>query len=98
MADRVGGPIKGTNTINFIRKSKVPRNCMKNVMYEQFVCTEHPEKAESNRTTFMVGRDWINYSGEVATPTSEMLMAKLLISSIISTEGSRFMAMDISNF
>ena len=57
-----------------------------------------PEKAEPNRTRFVVGGDRINYPGEVATPTADMLVAKLLFNSVISTPGARFMTMDISNF
>ena len=47
---------------------------------------------------FTVGGDRINYPGEVATPTAEMLVAKMLFNSVISTKGARFMKMDISNF
>ena len=57
-----------------------------------------PEKEESNRTRFTVGGDRINYPGAVATPTAEMLVAKMLFNSVISTKGARFMTMDISNF
>ncbi len=46
----------------------------------------------------MVGGNKINYPGEVATPTAEMLVAKLLFNSIISTHGAQFMTMDIANF
>ena len=45
-----------------------------------------------------MGGDRINYPGEVATPTAEMLVAKILFNSVISTKGARFMTMDISNF
>jgi hypothetical protein len=71
---------------------------MKDVTYGRFVCTVQPEKAEPNRTRFMVGGDRINYPGEVATPTAEMLVAKMLFNSVISTKGARFMTMDIPNF
>ena len=47
---------------------------------------------------FTVGGDRINCPGEVATPTAEMLVAKMLFNSVISTKGARFMTMDISNF
>ena len=40
----------------------------------------------------------IRYPYEVATPTAEMLAAKLLFNSVISTPGARFMTMDISIF
>ncbi len=46
----------------------------------------------------MVGGNKINYPGKVATPTAEMLVAKLLFYSIISTHGARFTTMDIANF
>ena len=58
-----------------------------------------PEKIdEPNRTRFTAGGDKINYPGEVATPTAEMLVAKLLFNSVVSTPGAKFMTMDISNF
>jgi hypothetical protein len=47
---------------------------------------------------FKVGGDRINYPGEVATLTAEMLVAEILFNSVISMKGARFMTMDISNF
>ena len=76
----------------------VPKDRMKDVTYGQFVCMVRPEKAEQHRTRFTVGGDRINYPGEVATPTVEMLVAKLLFNSVVSTPGAKFMTMDISNF
>ena len=55
-------------------------------------------KAEQHRTRFTVGGDRVNYPGEVATPTADMLVAKLLFNSVISTPNAKFMTMDISNF
>jgi hypothetical protein len=98
LAQGVGGRIKGTNTITFIRKSDVPHDRRKDVSYGQFVCTIRPEKDEKHRTRFTVGGDRVNYPGEVATPTADMMVAKLLFNSIISTPKARFMTMDISNF
>jgi hypothetical protein len=46
----------------------------------------------------MVGGDRINYPGKVAAPTTEILVAKILFNSVISTKGVRFTTMDISNF
>ena len=99
LANGIGGRIKNpTNTIEFIFQHEVPTERMKDVTYGQFVCTVRPEKAEPNRTRFTVGGDRINYPGAVATPTAEMLVAKMLFNSVISTKGARFMTMDISNF
>jgi hypothetical protein len=53
---------------------------------------------EKNCTRFTIGSDRINYPGEVATPTADLLVAKILFNSTISTPGAKFMTMDISNF
>jgi len=99
LANGIGGRIKNpTNTIRFIRRDEVPTKRMKDVTYGQFVCSVRPEKKEANRTRFTVGGDRINYPGEVATPTADMLVAKMLFNSVVSTKGAKFMTMDISNF
>ena len=98
LANGVGGRVNGTNTIKFIKETQVPRDRKKDVTYGSFQCTVRPEKAEPNRTRFTVGGDKINYPGEVATPTADMLVAKILFNSVISTPGAKFMTMDISNF
>ena len=98
LAQGVGGRIKGTKTLTFIRMKDVPKDRMKDVTYSQFVCMDRAEKAEQNRMRSVVGGKKIDYPGEVATPTAEMLVAKLLFNSIISTIRAKFMTMDISNF
>jgi len=82
LANGVGGRIKApTNTIKFIWRLDIPHERKKDVTYGQFVCTVRPEKKEKNRTRFTVGGDNINYPGKVATPTADMLVAKLLFNS-----------------
>jgi len=53
---------------------------------------------DHNRTRFIAGGDKCNYLYKVATPTVEMLVAKILFNSVVSTPGTKFMVMDISNF
>ena len=45
-----------------------------------------------------MGGNRINYPGEVGTPTAEMLLIKILLNSVISTRGPKFMSIDIKNF
>ena len=56
------------------------------------------ESQNTPNTFFVVRGNRINYPGEVATPTAEMLVATLLFNSVISTHGARFMTMDNANF
>ena len=95
----VGGRIKKpTNTIKLIRKKDVHIVRRKYFTYGSFFCNVRNEKAENNRTRFVVGGNRINYPSEVATPTSDMLVAKLLFNSVVPIRNAKFMTMDISNF
>ena len=62
------------------------------------MCSVRIEKKEKNRTRFTVGCEKIYYPGEVATSKADILVAKILFNIIISTKGSRFMTIYISNF
>ncbi len=99
LANGIGGRIiNTTNTIKFISEHKIPTDRRKDVTYGQFVCSVTPEKAEQKQMQFTVDGNRINYPGKVATPTAEMLVAKMLFNSVISMKGARFMTKDISNF
>jgi hypothetical protein len=100
LAIGVGGRIKKpTKTIRFICEQDVPKDRRKDITYGSFTCSVRPEKTdEPNRTRFRAGGDKIKYPGEVATPTVEMLVAKLLFNSVVSTPDAKFITMDISNF
>jgi hypothetical protein len=89
----------GTNTIVFIRKNQVPKERAKDVTYGLITTLIGPEKIdEPNRTRLVAGGDRVHYPGDAGTPTADLLTVKLLINSIISTAGAKFMTMDIKNF
>ena len=77
LAQGVGDRVKGTNTIFFIPRSKVPKH--KKVTYPRIVCDYRPTKTEPNRTRITVGGNLITYNDEVYTATADLLTAKLLI-------------------
>ena len=62
------------------------------------MCRVQQDKKENNRPRFTVGRDKIDYPGEVATPMADMLVNIILFDSLIFTKRARFMTIDISNF
>ena len=45
-----------------------------------------------------MGSNKINYPGNCGTPIADLLTARLLLNSIISTPKAKFMTMDIKNF
>jgi hypothetical protein len=89
----------GTNTIIFIRKDQVPTTRAKDVTYGLIACLIQPEKLdEPNRTRLIAGGDRVHYPDDAGTPTTNLLTVKILINSIISTAGAKFMTMDIKDF
>ena len=89
-----------TNTCHFIMKNQVPKDRFKDVTYGKFECTKRPQKAEKHRTRLIMVMEGnrINYLGEVGTPTAEMLLVKILLNSVISTRGAKFMSIVIKIF
>ena len=73
----------------------MPQKRRKDVTYGSFICTVCSEKDKPNQTHFTVDGNRINFPGEVATPTADMVVAKILLNNIISTCGAQFMTIDI---
>ena len=57
-----------------------------------------PENKEKNRTRATLGGNRVNYPGDVGTPTADMLLFKVLLNSVVSTPGAKFIALNVSNF
>ena len=98
LAQGLDGVVEGTDTLDFIAKHEIPPDRWKDVTYARIVCNYRPEKADPNRVRITVGGNKINYPGDCGTPTADLLTVKLLLNSVISTPGAKFMTMDISNF
>ena len=98
LAQGMKGRVEGTDTINFIHKHDIPKDRRKYCTYGKINCNVRPPKEEKNRTRLTIGGDRINYDGDCGTPSADLLTIKLLLNSVISTEGARFMTLDIKNF
>ena len=66
--------------------------------YGRIIVNYCPEKSDPNRVIITVGADCINYPGDCGTPTTNMLTVKLLLKSVISVKGAKFMSIDIKTF
>jgi hypothetical protein len=85
-----------TNTIRFIRRSDIPKG--RKVTYGSFVVDIKDHKEEKERTRLTVGGYQIEYPGDKSTRTAGLTMAKILINSVISYQGAKFLVIDIHNF
>ena len=90
--------IVGTNTMEFIQKSEIPKDRLKDVTYGRIVVSYRPQKLEKHRSRLTVGGDRINYPYDVSTPTSDLATIKILWNSVLSTPGAKFMGADLANF
>jgi hypothetical protein len=85
-----------TNKIRFIRRSNIPKG--RKVTYGSFVVDIKDHKEEKECTRLTVGGDQIEYPGDKSTRTAGLTTAKILINSVISTLGAKFLVIDIKKF
>ena len=86
-----------TKTIAFVAKHQIPQGRRKEITYGRICCDYQSEKADPNQTQITVGGNRINYPGDCGTPTADLLTVKLLLNSIVSTMGAKFMTIDIKD-
>eukprot|EP00957_Ditylum_brightwellii_P007657 578838-Ditylum_brightwellii.AAC.1 len=80
---------QGTNTIVFFDKQQIktiPEN--RTVTYARIVVDHRPQKKDLNRVQITVGGNLINYPGDVATSTADLITTKLLWNSALSISGA----------
>jgi hypothetical protein len=85
-----------TNTIRFIQWSNIPKGTK--VTYGSFVVDIKDHKEEKERTILTVGGDQIEYPGVKSTRTAGLTTTKILINSVISTLGAKFLVININFF
>jgi hypothetical protein len=78
-----------TNIIRFIHRSNIPKG--RKVTYGSFVVDIKDHKEEKERTRLTVGGNQIEYPGDKSTRTAGLTTAKILINSVISTLGAKFL-------
>lgn len=98
LAQGIKGVVEGTDTIFFIPYDQIPADRIKDVTYEQIVCNIRPEKDDPYRTRLVAGGNLLNCPFDTGTPTADIITVKLLLNSIVSTPGAKFMGIDIKNF
>jgi len=89
----------GTNTIFFVHKHKISQDRLKDVTYIKFVASVRTEKDDpSYRIRATLGGNLIHYPDDVGTPTADLLLIKIFLNSVISSDRAKFATADLSNF
>ncbi len=98
LAQGVGRRIDGTKTIFFIQKHEIPHGRLKDVTYIKFVSSIRTEKEDPHQIQATLGGNLIHYTDDVGTPTANLLLIKIFLNSVISTDRAKFATADLSNF
>ena len=88
--------ITGTHTMKMVHWSDIPK--YRKITYAQFVCYYRPQKEEVNRHHIAVGRDRVDYPGDVLKKTADLTTIKCLLNSVLSNLRARFMTGDVNKF
>jgi hypothetical protein len=84
------------DTCFFIKLTNIPKD--RKITYVKIVCDYKPHKKEKERVLLTVDGDRLDYSGDIATSTTDITTFKILINSTLSTEDATMMMMDIKNY
>jgi hypothetical protein len=88
--------IPGTYTCFFVELTNISKD--RKITYSKIVCDYKPHKKEKEQVRLTVGGNRLDYSGDVATSTSNITTFKILIKSTLSTKYTAMMMMDIKNY
>ena len=72
----------GTNTIFFIPHNKKPTH--KKATYVRIVCADRPQKEDKKIVRWTTGGDLVQYDGDLATSTVNIITVKYHVNSTIS--------------
>jgi hypothetical protein len=85
------------NSLHFMHPNQLPKG--KKPTYLCICANYGPQKANPYRIQFTVGGNLLNYFGETYTPTANLTTSTTrLFNSAVSTPGTTFFCLDLSNF
>ena len=93
-----GKRIEGTNTLFAIKFENIPKYRLNEICYTSVVCEVRPGGKDPNRTRITICGTNVCYPGDVGTNTASMEIFKLMINSVLSRKGAKYVCFDIENF
>ena len=90
--------VEGTNTFYVIRFEDIPKDFLSEICYTSVVCEVIPVENDPNHTQITIYCTNVCYPGDVVTNTESLELFKLVINSILSRAGAKYVYFDIENF
>ena len=88
---------KGTNSIFVMTHAKIKQAYADkvNFTYAKIVVDFRPQKEDSYQIRITAGGNLLTYKGNISTRTADLSTSKLLWNSVLSTDGAKYMCLDI---
>ena len=89
---------EGTGTVRFMTHDMIkhiPKD--RTVAYARILVNYRQQKTDPNRVCITAGRNLIDYPDELTTRTADLTTTKIMWNSVLSTEDTQYMCIDIKN-
>ena len=94
----IGKRLEGTNNFYVILFEDIPKECLNKNCYTSVVCEVRPGKKDPNRIIITICGTNVCYQWDVGTKTESLELFKLMINSILSLTGAKYICFDIHFF
>ena len=94
----VGKIMEGTNTLYVIKFEDIPKDWLNTICYTSVFCEVRQRKKDPKRTRITICSTNVCYPGNVGTNTASLELFKLMINSILSSAGAKYVCFDIDFF
>ena len=94
----IGKRIEGTNILSVSNFEDIPKHRLNKICYTSVVCEVRPGKKDPNRTRIKICGTNVCYPGDVGTNTESLELFKLMINSVLSISGAKYVCFEIDFF
>ena len=93
-----GKIIEETNTLFPIKFEGIPKYRLNEICYTSVVCEVRPGEKDPNRKIMTICGTNVCYPGDVGTNTASLELFKLIINSVLTRKGAKYVCFDIEFF
>ena len=94
----LGKRVEGTDTFYAIKFEDIPKDRLNKICYASVVCEVRPGKKHPNRIRITICGTNVCYLGYIGTNTGSLELIKLMINSILSRAGAKYVCFKIYIF
>ena len=94
----LGKRVESTDNLFVIKFEDIPKYRLNEICYTSVVCEVRPGKKDTNHTQITICGTNVCYPGYVVTNTVSLELFKIMINSISSKSGSKYVCFDIEIF